>query len=158
MAKSLLSRFVSITVVLSALSAISAAFADTPKRVPGPDQIQVEILSLKSNQGTVYCTIYPTPGDGFPVDAKKALKSSRSKIAHNKARCDFDGVAPGVYAVGMIHDENDNHKLDTNWIGIPTEGYGTSRDAVGKFGPPSFKDAAFSYGGGAVRIAIHPHY
>ena len=58
----------------------------------------------------------------------------------------------------MIHDENDNHKLDTNWIGIPTEGYGTSRDAVGKFGPPSFKDAAFSYGGGAARIAIHPHY
>jgi len=157
-AKSLLSRFVDIAATASALSVINSAFADTPKRVPGPDQIQVEILSLKSNQGTVYCTIYPTPGDGFPVDAKKALKSARSKIAHNRARCDFDGVAPGVYAVGMIHDENDNHKLDTNWIGIPREGYGTSRDAVGKFGPPSFKDAAFSYGGGAVRIAIHPHY
>ena len=158
MAKSLLSKFVGTAVTVSALAAISVAFADMPKRVPGPDQIQVEILSLKSNQGTVYCTIYPTPGDGFPVDAKKALKSARSKIARNKARCDFDGIAPGVYAVGMIHDENDNHKLDTNWIGIPTEGYGTSRDAVGKFGPPSFKDAAFSYGGGSVRLAIHVHY
>ncbi|MFI9650852.1 DUF2141 domain-containing protein [Guyparkeria halopsychrophila] len=30
--------------------------------------------------------------------------------------------APGTYALAVIHDENMNGKLDTQWLGIPTEG------------------------------------
>ncbi len=129
-----------------------------PSRAPGPDAIHVEISELHSNMGTVYCTIYAAPGDGFPVSADKALKSALSKIAGGKAACEFTGLPAGVYAVGMIHDENDNKKLDTNWIGLPAEGYGTSRDAKASFGPPRFKDAAFTYGGGSVRVPIRVRY
>ena len=146
---------IGLVATITVLGAFNIAFANLPRRVPGPDQIQAEILNLKSNRGTVYCSIYRAPGDGFPVQLKKAVKFARSKIAGNRARCNFDGLAPGVFAVGMIHDENDNRKLDTNWMGIPTEGYGVSRDAIRKFTTPRFKDAAFSYGGGTVRIYIH---
>jgi uncharacterized protein (DUF2141 family) len=132
--------------------------ASTPKRVPGRDQIQAEILNLKSDRGTVYCSIYRSPGFGFPTDPKKALKFARSKIEHGRARCNFDQLGPGVFAVGMMHDENDNRRFDKNWLGMPTEGYGVSRDAIRKLRVPKFQDAAFSYGGGTVRIAIHAHY
>ena len=41
-----------------------------------------------------------------------------------------------------------NGKLDTNWLGIPKEGYGFSNDAKGSFGAPPFSAAGFQYEGG----------
>jgi uncharacterized protein (DUF2141 family) len=51
-------------------------------------------------------------------------------------------VPPGTWAVLAYQDENANGELDRNLIGIPSENYGFSRDARGRFGPPSFEDAA----------------
>ena len=48
----------------------------------------------------------------------------------------------GQYAANAFHDENDNGELDTNLIGIPTEGYGFTNDPRTTFGPPDFEDAA----------------
>ena len=53
----------------------------------------------------------------------------------------FDNLTSGSYAVSVIHDENANNTLDTNWIGIPKEGYGFSGNKMGLAGPPSFNDA-----------------
>lgn len=52
-------------------------------------------------------------------------------------------LPPGTWAVLSYQDENDNGKLDRNVLGIPKERYAFSRDARGRFGPPSFEDAAF---------------
>ncbi|MBD8654934.1 DUF2141 domain-containing protein [Oxalobacteraceae sp. CFBP 13730] len=54
-----------------------------------------------------------------------------------------DGVPAGSWAVLSYQDENDNGKLDRNVLGIPKEPYAFSRDARGRFGPPSFEEAAF---------------
>jgi uncharacterized protein (DUF2141 family) len=52
------------------------------------------------------------------------------------------GVPKGSWAVLVYQDENGNGELDRNFIGIPKENYGFSRNAAGKFGPPSFEDVA----------------
>jgi len=36
------------------------------------------------------------------------------KIRETQARCDFEGIPPGTYALAVIHDENMNGKLDAN--------------------------------------------
>lgn len=64
------------------------------------------------------------------------------------------GLSPGLYAVKVFHDVNDNGKLDTNWMGIPNEPYGFSNDAMGTFGPPGFKEASFLVGEGRTTIRI----
>ena len=60
------------------------------------------------------------------------------------------GVPAGTWAVIAWQDENGNNELDRNLIGIPKEPYGFSRDARGKFGPPSFEDAAIEVGAGSA--------
>ena len=70
----------------------------------------------------------------------------------------FLPASPGVYAVGMLHDENNNGKMDTDMLGIPKEGYGASNDARGSFGPPSVNDARFSYAGGVVILRLNTSY
>ena len=56
----------------------------------------------------------------------------------------FHGVPHGNRAFLVLHDENGNSKLNTNWIGMPTEGLAASRGAKGgPFGGPSWSDANF---------------
>ena len=53
-------------------------------------------------------------------------------------------LPPGVYAVNAFHDENNNGKFATNFIGLPLEGYGFSNDVrPNLLSAPSFNKAAF---------------
>lgn len=60
--------------------------------------------------------------------------------------------------MAVVHDENTNGKLDTNWIGIPAEGYGFSNDAKALLGAPSFSDASFLYDGQNVDMTMSLNY
>ena len=67
------------------------------------------------------------------------------------------GVPPGTWAVLAYQDENSNGELDRNLIGIPSENYGFSHDARGRFGPPSFDAAAMPIRDDAVTATVHLH-
>ncbi len=58
----------------------------------------------------------------------------------------FYGLKPGTYAVAVIDDQNGNHKLDTNFLGIPQEGFGISKNPTVSIstGAPKFQQASFS--------------
>ena len=81
-----------------------------------------------------------------------------TKIKEQKASCHFVGINPGTYAIGVIHDENLNGELDTNFLGVPNEGYGFSSDAKVRLSAPSFSDAKFSYDGNALKLTIRLKY
>ena len=80
------------------------------------------------------------------------------KVRNTQARCDFEDILPGTYSLTVIHDENMNGKLDTNLLGIPTEGYGFSNDVKALLGAPSFSAASFQYDGGIIDLTISLHY
>jgi uncharacterized protein (DUF2141 family) len=66
------------------------------------------------------------------------------KIRHRQARCDFESMAPGTYAIAVIYHEHMNGRLDTNALGMPTEDYGSPNDAEAFLSPPSFSAASFA--------------
>lgn len=80
------------------------------------------------------------------------------KIKDTQGRCDFLDIEPGKYALAVIHDENMNGKMDTNWVGVPEEGYGFSAGADVSMSAPSFEDASFSYDGNDLDLTISLNY
>lgn len=54
----------------------------------------------------------------------------------------FEGIAPGTYAVAAGHDLNGNRKIDANWVGIPQEPWGVSKEVRPALRPPKFEEAA----------------
>jgi uncharacterized protein (DUF2141 family) len=60
----------------------------------------------------------------------EAAPISRREIVVNgaEATLHFADLAPGQYALLVTHDENDNSKFDTNFVGMPIEGYGFSNN------------------------------
>jgi uncharacterized protein (DUF2141 family) len=120
--------------------------------------IHVKILNIRNSTGAVACALFESPV-GFPTEfLHYATNIMVIKVRDTQARCDFEDIAPGTYALGIIHDENMNGKLDTNWLGIPTEGYGFSNDAKALLGAPSFSAASFSYDGQNRDMTISMHY
>lgn len=67
---------------------------------------------------------------------------------------EFDGVAPGTYAIKMFQDINRNGQFDMNVIGLPREPFGFSNDARPLFDQPSFDEAKFAIGDGRRRVII----
>jgi uncharacterized protein (DUF2141 family) len=126
-------------------------------RAQAADTIHADIAGLHNDKGHVLCAIFSTPAD-FPRHADKALASASAVISGGHAVCEFTGIGPGRYAISVIHDENDNGKMDTKIFGIPREGVGASNDAHGHFGPPKFEDAAFQFGGGRLDLKITVAY
>jgi len=135
----------------------AGAFGQTP--APAENVIHVEISGLRNDNGQMLCALYSSAqADTFPKKAEKAVARLTAKIADGQAVCEFTGVTPGTYAVSVVHDENSNGKLDTNFIGMPREGVGASNDAKGHMGPPKFSAAAFQYAGGRLDLKIHIKY
>jgi len=124
-----------------------AAFASRVQADPAEPALEFRTI-MRSTQGVVRCGLFTEKGW-----LKTPVQASVASIRGGAALCVFKGVAKGVYGISAFHDENANGKLDTNFIGLPTEDYCASRDARGSFGPPSFSDAKFSYAGGAKRLS-----
>lgn len=143
--------------LIVALGAAWATNGQTP--APAENVIHVEIGGLRTDKGQMLCALYSSAqAEAFPKKADKAVARSTAKIAERQAVCDFSGVAPGTYAVSVVHDENSNGKLDTNFIGMPREGVGASNDAKGHMGPPKFSAASFRYEGGRLDLKIRVNY
>ncbi|MDP4147970.1 MAG: DUF2141 domain-containing protein [Bacteroidota bacterium] len=105
--------------------------------------ITVHITGLRSDKGTLYLSLYHS-ARGYPRDTSAAFRLSAAPISNSKATVILEAIPEGVYAMACFHDENSNRKLDGNLFGIPTEGTGASNNARGSWGPPRFRDAAFT--------------
>lgn len=114
---------------------IGFSFAQTDETV----NVTVNILNLNSNNGKVFVGLYKTK-ESF---LNKGYKYLSTEIKNNTSTVTFKDVPNGVYAISMYHDENDNDKMDSNFLGIPKEDYGCSNNAKGFMGPPKWEDAKF---------------
>jgi len=107
-------------------------------------RLDVGVDNLRSAKGLIRVCLTADP-DNFPACVDDADAVTRS-IPAAQGRVRFDGLAPGAYAVAVIHDENGNARLDT-FAGIPREGFGFSRNPAIRFGPPRFAAARFALAG-----------
>ena len=146
-------RCLALCAVLVISNPAATAFAQSPCA-----GIHVKILSIRNSTGAVACALFESPV-GFPTEfLHSATNIMMMKIKNTQARCDFEDIPPGTYALAVIHDENMNGKLDTNRLGFPTEGYGFSNDARAFLSAPSFRAASFSYDGQYLDMTISLNY
>lgn len=111
------------------------------KAAPAAVALSVRVTALNNDRGRVAVALFAS-AEAFP-DQKRALAGKLTRIENGKATVRFENVRPGVYAVAVLHDENENDEMDFNFLGMPLEGYGFSNDASAMFGPPSFEAASF---------------
>ena len=103
--------------------------------------VTVKISGVENNKGLVNVGLY-NEGSSFP-DYDKTFMNKEVKAVKGEIEFTFKNVPEGAYAVAVWHDENENKKIDKNFIGVPKEKYGFSLNKFGTFGPPDFEDVSF---------------
>jgi len=135
------------SLVLLTAFALSLLMAPIPPlRAEDASGIRVVVKGLLNDNGRVGCSLFNGP-DGFPRHKTKEFRGMWTEKHDHVAVCDFKNVPAGTYAVTVLDDTNMNGKMDFNFIGLPTKGYGFSNDAKATLSPPSFSAASFSYAG-----------
>ena len=109
--------------------------------VDARQDVVVTVVDLRSTEGTVLACLTANHG-AFPDCGEDQNAQRRVVRANSRVTIVFNDVAPGEYAISLLHDENGNGKVDKALF-VPTEGFGFSRDAKLRLGPPRFSAAAF---------------
>lgn len=123
----------------------------------GGVDVTVEITNLRNHGGTVRACMTDDP-ERFPRCQDNA-RSHRVVVPAGEASVlRFHNVQPGTYAIALLHDENDNGRADRALSMIPREGFGFSRDARVRMGPPDFEEAEFTVGTTSQRQTIRMRY
>jgi len=118
--------------------------------------ITVEALGFKNNEGKARLLLFTSEeGKHFPADQEKAFVKRIIPIENNKVVFNLQDIPYGDYAISVHHDENNDDKVNSNWIGIPKESLGASNDAKGSFGPPSFEKAKITLDTKQMTITIN---
>ena len=96
--------------------------------------LTVRVTDLINHDGSIHYLIFNSK-DGYPDDEKKGFLKGTIKASESSFT--LKGLPDGEYSVSLVHDENNNQKLDTI-LGIPREGFAFSNNPRVYFGPPSF--------------------
>ncbi|MGX7951126.1 DUF2141 domain-containing protein [Tsuneonella sp. HG249] len=119
--------------------------------------VTVSVSGLRSAKGVVRACMTADPVR-FPRCAGDAASYRLVVPAAATVKLSFKGVAPGRYAIALLHDENGNGKADRAMGMMPKEGYGFSRDAPVRMAPPKYAEAAFAVDSEDLILAIKMRY
>jgi uncharacterized protein (DUF2141 family) len=111
------------------------------KRATGT--IDLTLKGFANDRGFAIVAVFDR-AEAFPSDGKRAVRRFKVRVKERRTRVYIGDLPYGTYAISVLHDENANGKLDTNFLGIPLERLGASNDAPFQFGPPSWQDARFA--------------
>ena len=101
--------------------------------------IEVHIEKLETMEGMMYVCLM-NPQNKF---IETCFMKKVQKVIDEQMVLKFYEIPIGQYAVSVFHDENDDGKLNTGFLGIPNEPYGFSNNPVIVFGSPNFEDCSF---------------
>ncbi|MHC5536900.1 DUF2141 domain-containing protein [Singulisphaera rosea] len=137
----------------------------------GRASLTIDLVGFKDTSGKASIRLFDN-GNSFKSadirkDRKEVEKYFRSlvdvpiQVAGNNlsARCKIANLQPGEYAAFAFHDGNGNGKVDSNLVGVPTEGFGFSNDVRPQVLPipksPTWKAVSFVVQPGENSIRIH---
>ena len=118
--------------------------------------VNLTVTGLRSAKGQVLVCL-TREADHFP-DCSGSSTARSAIVAVSHPQVSFADVPQGRYAISVLHYENGNGRADKTLGLIPREGFGFSRDAPVRMGPPKFDRAAFAIDGGDVTQSIRMRY
>jgi uncharacterized protein (DUF2141 family) len=107
------------------------------KRVNTSVDVEITVKKIKNAKGKILIGIFK---DNPSFEKEKAFKSiilTKETLSNGTIKVKTQ-LEPGVYGASLLDDENDNGKMDYNFVGIPKEGFGFSNYYFSGFSKPKF--------------------
>lgn len=145
----------------STLSVLAISVAEvvimSPSANAGSSSLTVAIDGLRNQNGQVCLSLF-SQAEGFPGRSDRAITVECIQTNEASRGVTFRNLNLGSYAVALYHDANADGRLNTGFFGIPTEGFGFSRNPQISTGAPRFQDTALRLTSPSTSIQIQMNY
>lgn len=140
------------TIVVVEERADTTIIAEEAEEISTPEKTKVVatrepltliISNLASATGPIIVGVYGTDNN-FP-DPNDQMKQYKFRPKGKELVAKISNLKFGKYALAIYQDENNDGKIDKNFIGIPTEGYAFSNNFKPTIKAPDFDDCSFDY-------------
>lgn len=100
--------------------------------------LKIIITNIQALKGNIQLGVFNNPKTF--LEKGKAYKSFSRKVTNDSLVIEFKDVEKNSYAISVYQDKNLDDKCNLNFLGIPTEPYGFSKNFKPKFSKPTFDD------------------
>ena len=135
--------------LLSAAALAAAALGSLPSPAAATDVV-VRVSGIVGSVGVVRVAVCRLQ----EYEAARCSYKTQQPAQPGELALVVHDVPPGRYAVIAHHDRAGDGVVRKNWLGIPTDGVGVSRNVQGFFGPPEFDRVAIDLSGGSITVPI----
>lgn len=120
--------------------------------------VKINITEIRSDKGSILVGVF-TDHEGFASEEGVLdIKLSKDKMENGSMSTTIE-LESGTYGISVLDDENNNGEMDTNFMGIPKEGFGFSDYYHTALRKPVFEDFKFTIKEeDTVRIDIRMNY
>ena len=133
----------SIFRILFILSATMVITSFSDRWIQNTYSLVVDVSGLRNSKGILQVALYNKEGSIPDEHYRNYFRLIREEINEDSAKLIFTDLPEGKYAVNVLHDENNNGKIDKGLI-LPEEGIGFSNyESIGLRNKPSFEKASF---------------
>jgi uncharacterized protein (DUF2141 family) len=121
--------------------------------------LRIHVDGLRNRKGVVGALVFIS-AVGWPEDLHKSFCHQYAPVAATSPSTTvvMKDLPSGNYGIVVLHDENENMKLDRNIFGFPKEGFGFANNPRVDFRAPPFASAVMHVGCPATDTKIHIVY
>ncbi len=119
--------------------------------------IKVQIDGLQEAKGQLCYSIF-AKSKGFPDSSDNTLQAKCVSVQERSPKLTIENLHLGTYALAIFHDVNGDGELNRNFLGIPQEGFGFSRNPQIQTSPPSFGESAVLVTGAETNLQVQMRY
>ena len=129
------------------------AVADDTASSAATATLNVTVRNIASAGGNLMLGVYDETS--YATKGGTAVARKSTHVRGDRMTVTFDGIPPGVYAVKVLQDINQNGQFDMGLKGV--EPFGFSGDPEIKGGLPPFADVKFTVTAGTNSIDVTLH-
>jgi uncharacterized protein (DUF2141 family) len=137
-----------------AVGMLAAKGAPAAANEPAGTLVRITVTNVTTPGGALLVGVYDREDNWLGVPPYSSIEVPLASDREGGPVTIEMRLPPGTYAVSLFHDLNGNRRLDTNFLGIPSEASGSSNNPSARWGPPKFRDALVTVGDAPVDLSI----
>ena len=141
------------------ISVKAIIIADNPKsKDVGNKILTLQINNIKSDDGNIRIHIYNlATRELFPKKTENCFLLREENLIDKSCIVKIP-LPSDTYCLSVHHDENANISMDTNFFGLPTEGWGISNNVRLLMRLPKFDECSFQVTEKDTTISVNMRY
>lgn len=119
--------------------------------------MKIQVLGLQETKGQICFSLF-AESKGFPDNTDNTLQAKCISVQKRSPTLTINNLHLGSYALAVFHDVNGDGEFNRNFLGIPREGFGFSRNPKINTSPPSFEESAVFVTGAKTDLQVQLRY